>query len=505
MINNPDFYPTPSSLANKMVARLMRELRDIERPVILEPSAGKGDLLDKLGGDDSKYRMYAIESDPDLIATLTGKGYTVIAHDFLAYHAGYRFDGIIMNPPFAHGAKHLLHAWEILQEGVIICLLNSETLLNPYTEERKLLLKIIQDNGEAVGVGQPFSEAQRITYCNVHMVTIRKHAAADDFGFFSEASRTQEKNYSFEGDEPPTEIAVRDVVGNLITEYEHTKRMFLEYYKARHAISKYASHVVGEYSKFDEYLHEAIGSDFKYHTAASSSCDAERKAAHEYNKAYNNFVEKFKQEAWENVFRMSKFESVMTRKVRDDFAKFQKTQSGLDFTKENIEQLLFSLMTNVGDIRQACIEEVFDIFTKYHSDNRIYPEGWVTNKSWMAARKVVLPNIIEPSWSNSFHIHYGRENEVRDIDIAMCSITGQRVSDVVTIADALRNKFNANTPGNEIESTHFAPIRFFKKGTVHLTFRDEFTWKEFNLRACRMKGWLPGAAKPQGGSNENHA
>jgi hypothetical protein len=43
---------------------------------------------------------------------------------------------------------------------------------------------------------------------------------------------------------------------------------------------------------------------------------------------------------------------------------------------------------------------------------------------------------------------------------------------------------------NTCESTFFE-IKFFKKGTVHLTFKDEKVWEQFNLAACAGKNWLP--------------
>jgi len=34
-------------------------------------------------------------------------------------------------------------------------------------------------------------------------------------------------------------------------------------------------------------------------------------------------------------------------------------------------------------------------------------------------------------------------------------------------------------------------IKFYKKGTIHLTFKDEALYQEFNYRACHAKKWLP--------------
>ncbi len=70
-----------------------------------------------------------------------------------------------MNPPFADGAKHVLKAWEILFDGEIVAILNAETLKNPYSKERKLLFKLIEQYGEVEYLQQIFAgvDAERQT------------------------------------------------------------------------------------------------------------------------------------------------------------------------------------------------------------------------------------------------------------------------------------------------------------------------------------------------------
>jgi len=473
MLNNPDFYPTPKHICAKMVGAMMDRLKDIEEPYILEPSAGKGDLAEEVVDHRRRAKLFVVESDPDLQATLIGKGMQLAGHDFMTYSPGYRFDGIVMNPPFSAGAKHLLRAWEIVAPGgVVVCLLNEETLANPHTRERQLLKDVVAAHGSVERLGCCFTTgAERRADVNVAMVTLFKDDDSESFEFFGEAARTSEKSYSLGDEQEPSEVAVRDVIGNLVIEYEKVKEIFADYYRIRRRIGYHAGHVVPQYSKFHEYLAEALRGT--------------------YNESYNSFVDSLRRECWENVFSMSRFGSVMTRKVRDDFEKFQRTQQSLEFTKENIEQLFLAILSNGASIRQACIEEVFDYFTRYYEENRIHPEGWKSNDQWMASRKVVLPYISERWCSGTWHMRYGSRHSTRDIDIAMNAVTGKRMDDVVTIEQALENAWRCGDPGLT-ESTHFCPIRYYKKGTVHLTFRDEFTWKEFNIRACRMKGWLPG-------------
>jgi len=473
MLNNPDFYPTPERIGIRMVNEMFEAIKNVDEPYILEPSAGKGDLADFVKNYGNRANLFVIESDPDLQATLIGKKFNLVAHDFMTYVPSYRFDGIVMNPPFSSGTKHLLRAWEIMKDGVIVCLLNAETTRNLMaSRERALLGTIILEHGKITELGKCFSDAERKTQVDVVMVTLTKKSVGEDFDFFKDASNTSEKEYRINEEEIPNEVAVRDVVGNVVLEYEKVKELFADYYKLRSRMSYHADHILPSYSKFPEYLMNAFKGD--------------------YGSSHNAFIEEFRMECWKNVFSMVKIENLMTRKVRDDFDKFQKTHQSLEFTKENIQSLFLMIMSNGNEIQQACIEEVFDYFTRYHSDNRIHPEGWVSDKSWMASRKVVLPHIISPWFGGkAFHINYNYDNEIRDIDIAMNAVSGKKLSNVVTVSDALNKSFEGDASG-VCESTHFFPIRYYKKGTVHLTFREEFTWKEFNIRACRMKGWLPG-------------
>lgn len=38
--------------------------------------------------------------------------------------------------------------------------------------------------------------------------------------------------------------------------------------------------------------------------------------------------------------------------------------------------------------------------------------------------------------------------------------------------------------------SEFFTMRFFKKGTLHIVFKDEYIWTQFNLRATKSKRWI---------------
>ena len=112
MVNIPDFYPTPGSLIERMLEGI--DLKTIN--TILEPEAGKGDIIDYIknyiNAHEYNFRYHkldidAIEINPNLRHILRGKSYRVVHDDFLTYETYKKYDLIIMNPPFSDGDKHL--------------------------------------------------------------------------------------------------------------------------------------------------------------------------------------------------------------------------------------------------------------------------------------------------------------------------------------------------------------------------------------------------------------
>ena len=126
MFNNT-FYPTPETIANKMLEGI--DFTFIQ--TVLEPSAGKGDLIAAVqkANDRAKHSynyssidIDAVEIDPNLRALLKGNEIRVVHDNFLTMHTSKHYDLIVMNPPFNEGDKHLLKALEMQQNGGQGCL-----------------------------------------------------------------------------------------------------------------------------------------------------------------------------------------------------------------------------------------------------------------------------------------------------------------------------------------------------------------------------------------------
>ena len=169
-----NFFPTPQSLIEKM----LEDYKNKPLPKnILEPSAGKGDIIEYINQKASNdNNIYCYELVPELQSILKQKRCKLLGDDFLNHNPKINFDLIIMNPPFDRGVNHILHAWNILKNGgQIIALLNKHTYYNPYNSHRLKFKTLIDQFGKIQNLGQAFNDnCERTAKVDVILVTITK-------------------------------------------------------------------------------------------------------------------------------------------------------------------------------------------------------------------------------------------------------------------------------------------------------------------------------------------
>lgn len=197
----------------------------------------------------------------------------------------------------------------------------------------------------------------------------------------------------------------------------------------------------------------------------------------------------------------------MTDQVRQEFDRYGRAHGYMQFNKENVAGLVELVFENRGTILEKAVVAVFDMFTTYYHENRCHVEGWKTNDRYKVNRKIILPNWVRwDDWSiqrdlkkygSRFKLKDRCSSEYSDIDKVMCYLTGEDYDKCYTISRALEMRFDRLGkvyPGDQFDNeceSQFFNLRFFKKGTLHLEFKDERLWQEFNLRACAGKLWLP--------------
>lgn len=513
---NESWYPTPEKLANKI--RYMIDWDKVNN--ILDPSAGRGDLLIHVIGDPNvdNYRrnsdlekgdiqvrplrqvknIYAIEIDPSLRGALskikfceaysrTPQPIKIIGSDFLNYNGFYEIDCIVMNPPFNQGAEHLLKAMDLIRKGQIYCILNKETINNPFSATRKLLNKKIEEHkGEVIDLGKPFTiqaERKTVVECVLVKLYIDKKQIfinLDCFEKMSTANNEDEsKQFAVNLDDEKCVVA-RDEIKMLVAGYQKKIELYKEFLQSIAKLRYYGGKV----------LQEEI-EDYPY--------------------AFNKYIAEVTKESWEKLINLNRFSRFMTKEVREEFFKHVSNNSYLEFTEENILTFLDSLVYSFEEIMETSLEGLFDKMTSFDKKNTVEKEGWWTNDSFRVNKKIIIPRIWPRySFGNYGQLDLDKERLFNDIDRVMMYISGDRLEDINNPDgdDRFRNKFkgslyevidtkyhNKEELFNVKHESHFFKFRLYMKpnvgGTIHLEFKDEKLWQEFNLRAALRKNWLP--------------
>lgn len=464
---NKSFFPTPPDVAKIMLSGLSLKGH------ILDPSAGKGDLLDMIANysrnipglhrdyQRGKDKLYAIEIEPDLRAILNEKGYTVIDSDFLS-HPGHRFfDFIIMNPPFEDGAKHLLKAWDDVSQGATIrCLLNSETLNNAHTQERKRLKQIIGRYGWTKSLGQAFRNAERPTDVFVTLVHLRDTREGEAFRLDFEPKKLNGR-HKFEDIEEKG-LAPINVFESFEAQYNAGIEAFKELLLARQKVDFFLDPLLTEYKSGRNLVAEAL------------------KNSHAVGASYQTFLKDATRAAWDNLFTKTKLNHVTTEGVRKELEKMQSQQGLMSFTASNMEALFNSLFASREQIMKSCIVDAFNEICKYYDENREYVEGWKTNSSYFAGKRFILPNM-----GATYHdgMSYDGKRTVVDIEKALSFLEGISFDSIKYISIATVYDRNAHY-GEKMQSAFFE-TKLYRKGTLHFRWLDEDLRQRFNMVAAQ--------------------
>lgn len=503
-----EFYPTPPELIGKMLEPYLSVKRkadeyydekDIYNKVdgleILEPSAGKGDICDFINNHCDRYskpNISCIERNVELQSILKDKGYPVIASDFLTYNENYFWDLIIMNPPFSNGDEHLLHAIRMARNTNIICLLNAETVRNPNTKRKQLLKQYLDEQpGSVEYIKDAFKSAERKTGVEIALIRLRMEDPEDTFEYNFDKEKTPELNFNFDVENDA--LARKDLVGNMQIHYSIVMETYKKELEASARHDFYIKNMTSIANSYYENMYLKSGSN---------------------KQKYNHLSKSLKVFMWRQVINELDVKKYMSASVSKNFEAFIAQQSNVAFTKENVASFFQLIMNNRVNIWEQAIVDVFDVLTRYTEENRYHVEGWKTNDKYKINRKVILPywvtwqdsytsNDYMKKYGEEFKLRYDRSHEYADIDKVLAYIKGHSLPNWSTINYALENHFkiigNIKT-GDKFDNTcssGYFDIKFFKKGTVHLYFKDKALWDEFNMRACAGKDWLPGPEKRQ--------
>lgn len=534
------FYPTPSAVVSKLLEGI--EWYKIEN--ILEPSAGKGNIVDGIAAayEALSYRRHeqlsvdCIEIDPYLRSILQyeyggqheaemrkrirdleesrdynrqsykyefrtatdayeykelkvelDKRETVMCrtvHDnFLTFNSRKRYGLIVMNPPFSNGDEHLLHAIEIQSRhgGLIRCVLNAETILNPYTNRRKVLRAKLQELGADVSyIDGAFSDGERKTDVRVAIIKIDIPAPETGESEIYERLKAAAEIEEIQADDV-TDLAVADMLSEIVTRFRVEVDAGLA--------------LIREHRAMQPYLLKSLSKDDKYNKpilALRIDGDSEYT---ELN--VNRYLRLTRRKYWEALFTKKEFTGQLTSNLREKYQGMVDKMQDYDFTPFNIRQIMVEMNAEMQQGIQETIVALFDKMTEQHSwypecaKNIHYYNGWKTNKAHKINSKVILPTyglFSNYSWSKEPFNLYEAEKTISDIEKVFEYLDGN-MSAHVNLHGVLQAAHSCGQTKN-IQCKFFS-VTLYKKGTMHIKFHNQALVDRFNIYCCQKKNWLP--------------
>lgn len=445
-----EFYPTPKHVLDSMGI-------DCAGKICLEPSAGKGDIIDYLYNNNAK-KVLACEKNADLRKIIEHKA-QVIEHDFFDVKAEQvsHVDLIVMNPPFSVADKHVMHAWSIAPEGCeIIALCNWQTLDKHYSRSRKSLDGIVKTYGTKEYLGDCFSNAERKTDVEVGLIHLFKPVLSADAnwdGFFVEA----DEELNGEGIMPYNEI--RAVVNSYVA-----------------AVSCFDE--VKEQADRLNQITQLVGYSGGFVCTIGRDDRIETKEA---------FAKSLQKQSWEYIFRRMKIDKYVTTGVKKDINKFVEQQTQYPFTMRNIYRMMEIIVGTRDHVMNRAIVEAVDNFTRHTHQNRFGLEGWKTNEGHLLNKKFIANNIAEIGYGGGLRIRswYNNVEQIKDLVKALCYLTGTNYSE---LDDFERLINETGLESNTWYEWSFFEFKVFKKGTGHFKFKDLKVWEQLNRRYAEIKG-----------------
>lgn len=478
------FYPTPKKLAR----RAWSKFKNTAFSRILEPSAGRGDLANERPNRHDSWhrcRIDCCEIDITKHATLKEEGYTVVGLDFLQLSSAAQYSHIIANPPFAQGAQHLLKAWDLLFDGEIVFILNAETVRNPYSKERQMLARIIEQHGSVEFIEEAFMDpdTQRKTDVEVALIHLIKKANYDEEIIGSIMDDLKRDTMTASGlvddyREMNDLVLPGSFIENAVLAFNAAVRAMRDSVQSEARAQHYAG-LLGRT------MGERNGTSIENESA--STLDFVRT---QLGERYDTL----KDQAWSNILRstqvLSKLSSAAQRRIEAEFQNIKH----LEFSVCNIQGFLLGLVENQGQIQLGMALDVFDLFTRYHSDNTVYYRGWKSNDKHrttgirLKASRIILPGHRDDGWRSS--LSWESMQTLRDIDKVFAMLDGKQESSL-GLAHLFDTQFNQLRTTKRMTTDYF-DVRYYKGiGTIHFYPRDVKLIDRLNRLVGKHRQWLP--------------
>ena len=179
-MNIPGFFPTPDDVIERMLhLAYFAEKRGM---MVLEPSAGIGNIADKIVEHDPTAILSLVERQHSLAEILTLKGYNSCSCADILEDPGLerdcQYDRILMNPPFEKGQdiEHVTHCFNnfLRPGGILVSVMSAGVMTNTTKKYQEFRELVAHNHGEFENNGQAFKDAFNSTGVNTVILKLIK-------------------------------------------------------------------------------------------------------------------------------------------------------------------------------------------------------------------------------------------------------------------------------------------------------------------------------------------
>lgn len=504
-----EFYPTPEELVEKMIEKVFGDKKQLKDCFILEPSAGRGNIVDGIERyfEDRRYTyscrelsIDCIEVDGNFRNELKGKyeddrHINVVYDDFLKYNTGKVYTHIFMNPPFSEGAQHLLKALDMMKDGgAVVCLLNAETIKNPYDNKRKELVELLNRyEADIEYIEGAFSNAERNSDVEVALIYVTIPEREKASFFYESMKKTVIEDLKSDPEKFELILGSGELRADIVSyqvELETGKAFLAEYYRVKNQlpVGFVEEGVVG--CERESALYPMISIKVGNKEVKGGWEDS-------YKAIVNEYIRLLRSKYWTKFFKNKEITGRFTSKMLDDFRSQLDKLQEYDYNEYNINEIRCQMMAMLEKGVEDSIIAAFDKMTEQHSwfpeckKNIHYYNGWRTNIAHKINNKVILPTyggIFRESYYSEAFSTYEVYKILADIEKA-CAYFCIPGKDYLDMSRQLETA-SRNYQTKNIELRYF-DITLYKKGTVHIKFTCEEALNALNIYGSMKKGWLP--------------
>lgn len=497
---NQDYFPTPNHLIDKMIEKLGRDWKYKVKHV-LEPSAGSGSLIEgmqnrymkgqKIDGvwyrtsNKCDIKFDAIEIEDGLVAILRNKGINVAYHgDFMEYIPQKYYDLIFCNLPFSCCAKHLIKCIQIQERigGKIVAITSASILENAYSKDREYLERTLKEyNADIEYIEEAFTTDDTERKTNVKIALI----------YIDIPMKNQESMFEREFKRDCPDIKIEDInavalkknkLEQLVFEYDLCVKSSVKLFEEKMRIDKLLS---------------GFGLDNELALCKSLSKPEQLNI--------NDFIEEMNQKFWRKFIDETDFESMLPSQLKDNFRSNIQANRNIAFNLDNLYYFYNELMNSIPDSYEKTVAKVFDDCTKRYNytDSEWCKttwgyDGFKSNDAFAIKNRVIIPCYIANPNSCGTHI----PEIFVDLNIIFNNIAGIKNQDDLKYQGEIHKAMQSNC--KKFETNHFL-ISTFKKGSLHIYFKNKKHLAMFNYMAGKGKMWLNDgfADKPYDNMNDN--